>query len=92
MMKKNFLLAGSFIFVVIAAIGSYHTYTSNSAVEDGELLMANVEALSTGSDVSHEEVKCYCKQKWFSPNICSINVSGGYCGGNPCSNHDGNCR
>lgn len=28
-----------------------------------------------------EIVKCYCKTHWFSPNVCSVNADGGYCGG-----------
>jgi len=56
-----------------------------------QVLLDNVEALA-GGDVGGEIVKCYCKTHWFSPNVCSANADGAYCGGDPCSNHDGNCR
>lgn len=56
-----------------------------------QVLLDNVEALA-GGDAGGEIVKCYCKTHWFSPNVCSANADGAYCGGDPCSNHDGNCR
>ncbi len=56
-----------------------------------DLEFANIEALS-GGEAGSQVVSCYCKTKWFSPNVCSANASGAYCGGDPCSNHDGNCR
>ena len=59
--------------------------------ESSSLFDANVEAL-TRSESGGEVVKCYCKTNWFSPNVCSANADGGYCGGDPCSDHDGNCR
>lgn len=39
------------MLVAVAVAGSYYTYTSNSNVEEAELLMANVEALATEADV-----------------------------------------
>ena len=89
-MKKNVILF-SLSFVICTAV-CFRTYVFNSSVENDELLIANVEALSVESEGSQEEVKCYCKTNWFSPNVCSVNASGGYCGGDPCSKHDGNCR
>lgn len=58
------------------------------------LQLANIEALSIPEegDGGDEVVKCYCKTNWFSPNICTANGDGAYCGGDPCSNHDANCR
>ena len=44
-MKKKSLLSGSFMLAMVAAIGGYHAFTSNSSLE-GNLLMENVEALA----------------------------------------------
>lgn len=88
--KKTFLV-GSFMLAAFAVTGSYYAYTFNSTQKGRELLMANVEALAT-PETPPQVVYCYCKIKWFSPNICTVEGSGGFCGGDPCSNHDGNCR
>lgn len=50
-----------------------------------------IAILATGES-GGQVVQCYCKTKWFYPNICSVQADGGYCGGDPCSNHDGNFR
>lgn len=50
MRKKNLVFVGSFMLVAVAVAGSYYTYTSNSNVEESDLLMANVEALSSNSE------------------------------------------
>ncbi|MFA4181805.1 NVEALA domain-containing protein [Xylanibacter rodentium] len=50
MKRKTFSFVVGFM-IVVAAAGAYHTYLHNSAAEDGDLLMANVEALADG-DVS----------------------------------------
>lgn len=91
MKQKKFLIIGSFMLMVAAA-GGYHAYTSNLPAEKDMLFMSNIEALATSAESPSEVVKCYCKTNWFSPNICSASASGSYCGGDPCSNHDGNCR
>ena len=51
----------------------------------------NVAALS-GDESDPDVVKCYCKSRLWGSNVCSANADGAYCGGNPCANHDGNCR
>ena len=83
-MKKRIILASIILALIplaIRAIGQ----------PKYSLLEANVEALLT-PETGGEVVKCYCKTHWFSPNVCSTNADGAYCGGDPCSNHDGNCR
>ena len=83
-MKKRIILASIILALIplaIRAIGQ----------PKYSLLEANVEALLT-PETGGEVVKCYCKTHWFSPTVCSANADGAYCGGDPCSNHDGNCR
>ena len=83
-MKKRIILASIILALIplaIRAIGQ----------PKYSLLEANVEALLT-PETGGEVVKCYCKTHWFSPNVCSANADGAYCGGAPYSNHDGNCR
>lgn len=77
------------ISVVAVAVATTVVMVSHS--KSNMLFDANVEAL-THSESGGEVVKCYCKTNWFSPNVCSANADGAYCGGDPCSNHDGNCR
>lgn len=63
MKQKKFLFIGSFMLMVAAA-GAYHAYTSNSAVKDGDLLMANVEALANRAESSGgNTVDCYSSSK-----------------------------
>lgn len=83
-MKKRIILASIILALIPLAI---------RAIDQPKysLLEANVEALLT-PETGGEVVKCYCKTHWFSPNVCSANADGAYCGGDPCSNHDGNCR
>lgn len=54
--------------------------------------IANIEALTAGESGGGHVVVCNCKTNWFSPNVCTANSSGRYCGGDPCDNHDNNCR
>lgn len=68
----------------------YTTYEKMSMTEAEKLMQANVEALTSGE--GGEVVKCYCTRKIVGKNVCTVGANGGYCGGNPCSNHDGNCR
>lgn len=93
MKKKIFKAFVAYAAVAVVGISSYKAYGSYMAANmsgDDLLLTENVLALS---DVSGDKtVSCYCKTKWFSPNICSANASGNYCGGNPCDQNDGNCR
>lgn len=86
-MKKKLIL--SVIVATISTVSAISFEGQNS--KDNDLFVSNIEALSKEGEGS-EVVKCYCKIHWFSPNICSANANGSYCGGNPCSNHDGNCR
>lgn len=88
-----------FLFAVCAAITmmaiSFFTL-KNKQINNAEELffMDNIEALSSSGDqdANTDVIKCYCKRSWFSPNVCVVGGSGGYCGDDPCSNHDGNCR
>lgn len=84
-MRQFFIL---FAVLTIAIVGTIVLVSNHNT---DSLFEANVEALSD-SESGGEFVKCYCKTGWFSPKVCSVNGDGGYCGGDPCSNHDGNCR
>lgn len=77
------IVAMSIVFAATVAIVSRS--------DSDSLFEANVNVLAHSESVG-EVVKCYCKTNWFSPNVCSANADGPYCGGDPCSNHDGNCR
>lgn len=89
MKKKIFAIL---IVTVVATFAGYNVYQSQRAEMMSGLMLANVEALAGGETGDGETVKCYCKTNWFSSNVYSANGSGAYCGGDPCSNHDGNCR
>lgn len=83
-----------FIFSAVLAVSfmcGIFVYKVNARQAHSSLTLANIEAL-TGGESSGNEVKCYCKTNWFSPNVCSANADGSYCGGDPCDSHDGNCR
>ena len=88
-MKRMFITMGLAV-ALIAGLGVYISRSETSVVSAIEL--ANIEALTNEEGGGEQIVSCYCKTNWFSPNICSANASGAYCGGDPCSNHDGNCR
>ena len=89
-MKNKFVLLAAGAVLLAASVTTFVCANkSNDSMDD--LFKANVEALAYNESGS-EVVKCYCKTNWFSPNVCSVQGSGGYCGGNPCSNYDGNCR
>ncbi len=87
---KKIKIVGTFCTGVVLVILSMYYMSRNSTISD-QVFLDNIEALSGGEN-GGEIVKCYCKTHWFSPNVCSVNADGGYCGGNPCANHDGNCR
>ena len=70
--------------------GNQHEKMTTTEAE--EFMKANIEALTSGEPGGGEVVKCYCKTGLFSGKICSTKGKGSYCGGNPCSNGDGNCR
>lgn len=81
--------------LVVAGYGGMKAYDYSYARRvnsDDAMLIANIEALSDGEEGGEETVKCYCKKRILAPNVCTVMGSGGYCGGDPCSNHDGNCR
>ena len=96
MRTKNFLRATLLAAtLVVAGYGGMKAYDYSYAKRvnsDDNMLMANVEALSEDGEGGGEVVKCYCKKNIWAPNICSVLGSLGYCGPDPCSNHDGNCR
>lgn len=71
-MKQKFLFIGSFMLMVAAA-GAYHAYTSNSAVKDGDLLMANVEALANRAESSGgNTVDCYSSVRLTKVRLITI--------------------
>lgn len=78
MKQKNFLLTGSFALAVAFAVGSYHAYASKSAAEDGNLLMANVEALAGGFEVS---TSWRCDASKDRPCETRCNACGSYING-----------
>lgn len=84
---KKIYLAFSCVLICAVAIICKSNYK-----DDTSIALANIEALGGGESSGEETVKCYCKTHWFSKNVCSAEGSGAYCGGDPCSNHDGNCR
>ena len=93
-MKKIIKTVMFAVAVVAAGFGGVKAYDV-STVNENRLIAENIEALSGGGDGdsgSGETVKCYCKKHTFSPNVCTADGDGAYCGGDPCSNHDGNCR
>lgn len=87
---KNFKVLSTICMSAILIVMGVCYFTDTPTLDE-QVFLDNVEALA-GGDASTEQVKCYCKTHWFSPNVCSANADGAYCGGNPCSNHDGNCR
>ena len=104
-MKRKVNLA--LVAFVMTFMGYGVCNSQNNYLQNSDLFNANVEALASGDDNTDDEdgseagdggsggelvVKCFCKTNWFSPNICTVGGSGGYCGGDPCANHDSNCR
>ena len=98
-LKKNVAMMA----FVMSFVGYGVCNSQVSNLQESDLFNANVEALASGDNNPNDEeeggddggglvVKCFCKTNWFSPNVCSVNGSGGYCGGDPCANHDSNCR
>lgn len=90
-MKKFFIIAALAIF----AGGSFAAWSTNEGEEMTELQRANVDA-SVLSDpepgpTPDPNVKCYCR-KSGTVYLCSARGTGAYCGGDPCVNHDSNCR
>lgn len=82
------------VVAICAVIVGTVYFNANNATHQSEadiLLSENVEALSA-NDVNSRQVNCFCKTNIFTSNVCSANASGSYCGGDPCSNHDSNCR
>lgn len=101
MKKKIFISVSALAVVALAAFTGYNAQSSETAMAD-LLLQENIEALASDDGAIDftrpsdpglaEVVKCYCKKRFLKSNICSVNGNGGYCGSDPCSNHDGNCR
>ena len=90
-MKKVKILVASVLFCAMGYVG-YAAHEKMTTSEAEEFMKANIEALTSGEPGGGEVVKCYCKTGLFSGKICSTKGKGSYCGGNPCSNGDGNCR
>jgi len=55
------------------------------------LVLENVEAVASGES-GGQVVNCLCKSRILGKNVCSVEGNDGYCGGDPCANHDSNCR
>lgn len=89
-MKKFFLFAAA---AAVMGAGAYLGLRSADTVEELDpTQLANLHAL-TDDEGSGLVVTCFCKYDGDSNKyICSVLGSSGYCGGDPCPNHDGNCR
>ena len=90
-MKKIKILVASVLCCAMGYTG-YTAYEKMTMSEAEKFMIANVEALTSTESAGEEVVKCYCTKKLFGTNVCTTGANGGYCGGDPCSNHDGNCR
>ena len=91
-MKKVKILVASVLFCAMGYVG-YTAHKGMTMSEVEEFMKANIEALTLNEPGGGGEVvKCYCRHNWIWPNVCSAEGDGRYCGGDPCSNHDGNCR
>ena len=89
-MKKRTYLALSIVIVIISA--GYNIYQNQKTETTlSDLALANVEALANTGAGGGETVKCYCKAS-DGRYVCSALGNLAYCGADPCSNHDGNCR
>lgn len=86
---KGKLLLGALI--VAMGIGAMYTIDTKEKRAESDLTLANVEALSDDGEQTLI-VACYCKKRFLQSTVCSARGSGPYCGGDPCPNHDGNCR
>lgn len=75
----------------LAFYGGYQGYSSYTEERESDLLLPNIEALASGGE-GGLEVQCYCASNIDRPTVCTTGGGGSYCGGDPCSNHDGNCR
>lgn len=91
-MKKIKILIVSVLFCAMGYV-AYIAHEKMNMSEVENFMKANIEALTLNEPGGGGEVvKCYCKTHWFEANVCSATGDGRYCGGDPCSNHDGNCR
>ena len=91
-MKKVKILVASVLFCAMGYVG-YMAHEKMTMTEAEKFMLVNIEALTRDeSGGSSEIVKCYCTKKLFGTNVCTTGANGSYCGGDPCSNHDGNCR
>lgn len=78
MRRKKFLISGSFMLALVAFAGSYHAYTSSSAVEEADLLLANVEALAEGGE-AQTTWECLSQKSDLCQadcNTCNVHVKG----------------
>lgn len=92
-MKKNVKLVLGLFIASLAFYGGYQGYSSYTGENESDLLLSNIEALANRDDEGGGfEVTCYCKSNESRPTICVAGGGGSYCGSDPCSNHDGNCR
>lgn len=102
-MKSKMNVALMAFVMAFAGYGVCNSQISN--LQKSDLFNANVEALASGDDNPNEEddskddgdgglvVKCFCKKTSEEGRyICSAMGTFAYCGGDPCANHDSNCR
>ena len=76
---------------LLLGIGINAIYSQPKPIVYSAMEMANLEAL-TDNENGEYIVRCFCKTSWFSKNVCTANASNNYCGGDPCKDHDDNCR
>ncbi|MCC8070798.1 MAG: hypothetical protein LIO90_03230 [Bacteroidales bacterium] len=93
-MKVNASLLSAGLAVLVSCgvgITAYNSMTAKAEEEIDAQLLENLEALTSTED---EIVKCYCRKKSENPDVfvCSTMGDISYCGGDPCINHDANCR
>jgi len=87
--KKQAAAVSALLIAAISAFGYFHHEHENARVI--EEYSENLEALASFVNGSGgQTVSCYCTKPFGK--ICSAKRKGSYCGGDPCSNHDGNCR
>lgn len=88
--EKRVYVALSIAIVIMSA--GYNIYQNQKAETTlSDLTLANVEALADTGEGGGETVKCYCRAS-DGRYVCSALGNLAYCGADPCSNHDGNCR
>ena len=76
------------LLVLLLSMQVYAGTTENQVQDEAP---ESVE-LKKGNSDKEDRYNCFCKTNWFSPNVCTANASGIYCGESPCAEHDAECR